>query len=161
VYKILWWRKHRSKDFDWCTRFEPPWIGRNGFRNAISLHVWVCSSLAVEWLDGFYSYSIFKSVSVIGRCQMNMNIQAPKVGVFQMVPETQNGDIIEDGLLVNSKGEYSVEVLRSVCGFLSNTWRYIPEDRTLHSHRVENLESSAVNINFVCSLLHLMALTVK
>jgi hypothetical protein len=32
-----------------------------------------------------------------------MNTPAPKTGVSQIVPRTQNGDILEDGLLAKSK----------------------------------------------------------
>jgi hypothetical protein len=31
------------------------------------------------WLDGFYSYSVFRSLSIIGLFQVNRNILAPKM----------------------------------------------------------------------------------
>jgi hypothetical protein len=34
----------------------------------------VLSSLAPESFDGFYSYSVLRSLSIIDRCPMNMNI---------------------------------------------------------------------------------------
>jgi hypothetical protein len=39
-------------------------------------------SLVFERLDGFCSYSVVKSLSIIGRCPMNTNIRAPKLGLF-------------------------------------------------------------------------------
>jgi hypothetical protein len=56
----------------------------------VSPYVWVCASLASERLEGFYSYSLFKSLSIVGRYPMNINILAPKIGVIQVGPETQN-----------------------------------------------------------------------
>jgi hypothetical protein len=38
----------------------------------------MCPSLALEGLDGIYSYSEFKTSSVIGRCLVNVNIIAKK-----------------------------------------------------------------------------------
>jgi hypothetical protein len=34
----------------------------------------ICASQGPDWLEGFYSYSEFKSLSVIRRCPVNMNI---------------------------------------------------------------------------------------
>jgi hypothetical protein len=39
----------------------------------------MCALLAPEQLDGFYSYSVFKSLSTTGRCQENMKILATKI----------------------------------------------------------------------------------
>jgi hypothetical protein len=44
----------------------------------------MCASLVSEWLDGTYFYSVFKGLSLIGQCLMNMNILAPKIGALQM-----------------------------------------------------------------------------
>jgi hypothetical protein len=46
--------------------------------------LYVCISLAPEGLDGFYSHSVSESPSVVGRCQVNMNILRVKIGVRQM-----------------------------------------------------------------------------
>jgi hypothetical protein len=54
------------------------------------------ASLVPERLDGFYSYSAFLSISVIGRCQVNVNIPALQIGAIHMGPKTQNGDFLKD-----------------------------------------------------------------
>jgi hypothetical protein len=48
----------------------------------------MCASLRPELLDGFYSHSVFKSLSVIGWCLVNTNIVAPKTGALLSGPET-------------------------------------------------------------------------
>jgi hypothetical protein len=58
---------------------------------------WTCTSLIPEQLDGFYKYSVFTSLSGIGRCPVNINISAPKIGALQMGLKTQNGDFLENG----------------------------------------------------------------
>jgi hypothetical protein len=37
-----------------------------------------------EMLARIYSYLVFESLSILGRCSMNMNIVAPKMGDAQM-----------------------------------------------------------------------------
>jgi hypothetical protein len=49
-----------------------------------------------EVWGGFYSYSVFDDFSIIGRCLVNMNILAPKIGALQMGPKVQNGDSHEN-----------------------------------------------------------------
>jgi hypothetical protein len=61
----------------------------------------VCTSLTPEWLDGLYSYPTFKNLSVIGRCQVNMNILYLKIGDFQMGPPKKlNDGFSKTGLMV-------------------------------------------------------------
>jgi hypothetical protein len=57
---------------------------------------WICVSLASERLEGFYSYSAFKSLSIIGRFPVNMNIPAPKTGALLLGPQSQNADFLEN-----------------------------------------------------------------
>jgi hypothetical protein len=52
-------------------------------------------SLTLEQLVGFYSYWLFKSLSIIRWCLVNMNILAPKIGALQLDPKNQNGDFLE------------------------------------------------------------------
>jgi hypothetical protein len=47
------------------------------------------SFLAPERLDKFYSYSVFKNVSIMGWCPENMNISAPKIGALTVAPESK------------------------------------------------------------------------
>jgi hypothetical protein len=47
--------------------------------------------------DGFYSYSVFQSLSTINRCLENMNLPAQELSTFQMGRKTQNGDFREIG----------------------------------------------------------------
>jgi hypothetical protein len=37
-----------------------------------------------EWFDGYYSYSVFKSLSDLGQCLVNTNIPAETIGALQM-----------------------------------------------------------------------------
>jgi hypothetical protein len=53
---------------------------------SVCLSVRMYSSLEPERLDGFYSYSEFESLSIICRCQVNMNILAPKMGALILPP---------------------------------------------------------------------------
>lgn len=49
-------------------------VPESGFWNAICMYVCMNASLALEWLDGFYSCSAF-----IGQCSVTGYI-APKIG---------------------------------------------------------------------------------
>jgi hypothetical protein len=44
------------------------------------------ASLVPEWFDEFYSYFVFKSASITGQCEVNMNIPDPKMGALHMGP---------------------------------------------------------------------------
>jgi hypothetical protein len=48
------------------------------------------ASLGPEGLDGFCSYSVFKSLSVLGWCPVNKKILAPKIQALWMVTKIQN-----------------------------------------------------------------------
>lgn len=61
------------------------WIGRGGR-----------ASLASERLEGFYSYTAFKSLSIIGRFPVNMNIPAAKTGAVLLGPHPQNAGFLEN-----------------------------------------------------------------
>jgi hypothetical protein len=56
------------------------------FCNVICMDVHMCPLLATERLDGFYSYSVFRSFSVTGQSSVNINILAPKIGVLHRDP---------------------------------------------------------------------------
>jgi hypothetical protein len=62
----------------------------------------MCASPAPERLDGFYSYSVIKNLSVIARCPVNMNLKscmnilAPKNGALSDGLLKQNGDFLEN-----------------------------------------------------------------
>jgi hypothetical protein len=80
--------KHRSRDFDGCTRFEPPQYEEVVFGIlSVCLCGWMCASPAHERLGGLYSYSIFKNLSVIGWCSVNMNVLAPEIRARKIDPE--------------------------------------------------------------------------
>jgi hypothetical protein len=48
------------------------------------MYVCMCPSLAPERLDGFYSYSVVKSLSVRGQRLVNLNVISTKIGALQM-----------------------------------------------------------------------------
>jgi hypothetical protein len=51
------------------------------------MYGWMWASLPPEWLDEFYSYSVFMRLSIMGRCPVNTNILAPKQCPFTAVPK--------------------------------------------------------------------------
>jgi hypothetical protein len=55
------------------------------------------ASLAPEWLNTFYFYLVFKSLSILGWCPANLNIPASKTGAFKMGLKIQNGDFLKLG----------------------------------------------------------------
>jgi hypothetical protein len=57
---------------------------------------WMCTSVDPERLDGFYSYSVFESLSIIGRCLLNMNILVPKIRALKMGLEKQDSDFFNN-----------------------------------------------------------------
>jgi hypothetical protein len=62
------------------------------------LCVCLCAPVAPERLDGFYSYSIFKSLLVISLYPVDMNILAPQIRVLNRPhPRTQNCNFVENG----------------------------------------------------------------
>jgi hypothetical protein len=47
---------------------------------------WMQDVLAFEWLDKFYSNSTFKSLNMLDRCQVNMNIPDQKTACPNIAP---------------------------------------------------------------------------
>lgn len=63
---------------------------KRSFHNAVLISVCLCvcmSSLASERFDGFYSYSVFKSLFNLGRWPVNMNNLAPKLEALYRAPK--------------------------------------------------------------------------
>jgi hypothetical protein len=62
----------------------------------ISSHAYICryvpmdASLGPEGLDGFCLYLVFKSLSVLGSCLVNIKILAKKIHALYMGPKIQN-----------------------------------------------------------------------
>lgn len=48
----------------------------------LSVQVCMCATVALERLYGFCSYSGFGSLSIVGRCTTNLNVQAQSGGPF-------------------------------------------------------------------------------
>jgi hypothetical protein len=48
---------------------------------------WMQDVLAFEWLDEFYSNSTFKSLNMLDRCQVNMNIPDQKTECPNIAPQ--------------------------------------------------------------------------
>jgi hypothetical protein len=54
------------------------------------MHFYMRASLALRPFNEFCSYSEFKSLSVIGRCPVNINIVASKTeDALHMIPKTK------------------------------------------------------------------------
>jgi hypothetical protein len=69
------------------------------------LYVCLCKYLLVpQRLGGFYSYSVTKSIFIIGQSPVNINILAQEIGALHMVPKEQIGVSFEkvsnDNILV-------------------------------------------------------------
>jgi hypothetical protein len=60
-------------------------------------YTWMCPSLAPEPFDEFYSNSVFKSLSIIDRCPLNMNIVASRTWDRSDKPPKQSEDFLENG----------------------------------------------------------------
>jgi hypothetical protein len=94
--------KNPSRDFKGSARFQHPRIPIRGFWNAVCLS---CECMyeyvrlaGAERLDGLYSYTrIPTALCITGRCPVNTNIPASKIGVLQIGPVKQNGDVLENG----------------------------------------------------------------
>jgi hypothetical protein len=56
----------------------------------------MCASLAAEEFDGFYSYSVFKSLLIITQCLVKMNILAQKIGAPKMDSKKQKCEFLEN-----------------------------------------------------------------
>jgi hypothetical protein len=64
-------------------RPPPPPNAKEWFLECLLSGVCICLSLAPEWFDEFDLYSVFKSLSFTGRCSVNVNILASKLGALQ------------------------------------------------------------------------------
>jgi hypothetical protein len=75
-----------------CMQF---WISEAIYKSPVipySLKLTYTCTLTRTWkLDRFYSYLVLTSLSILDRCPVNLNTQAPKLGAFQMGPKTQRG----------------------------------------------------------------------
>jgi hypothetical protein len=67
------------------------------FHLPVYTHIWICVLLVPEQIYKFYSYSVFKSLSFIGQCPVNVNILAPEIRALQMGPKIQNCHFLENG----------------------------------------------------------------
>jgi hypothetical protein len=54
---------------------------------SVCMYVCMYDSLAPEVLDGIYSHSVSKDVSIRGRCPVNVNIPAQKIGPLKWARE--------------------------------------------------------------------------
>jgi hypothetical protein len=54
----------------------------------VYMYFCMCNFLALEGLDGFYLYSVFKSVFILSRFPVNLNIPGPKTETLQLCPKT-------------------------------------------------------------------------
>jgi hypothetical protein len=43
------------------------------------MHAYIDEWICPEQMDGFYSYSVFESLSIIDRCPININIAITKI----------------------------------------------------------------------------------
>jgi hypothetical protein len=60
----------------------------------VRLSVRMCTLLDAGRFRGFNLYSEFIISCIMGPCPMNMNILAPKIGVFRMGPKKQSYDFL-------------------------------------------------------------------
>jgi hypothetical protein len=86
-YIMLWWKNWSFRI--WCTfMFSAPLNMKRG--SSSSLYVWMCSSLVPEQFYGFYSYLLFKSLSIIGHCMVEMTFYLQKWELLRWItPKTK------------------------------------------------------------------------
>jgi hypothetical protein len=48
---------------------------------------WMYALLVPEWLERFYSYSVFQNLCIPGECSAKLNIPAIKTGTIKTGPE--------------------------------------------------------------------------
>jgi hypothetical protein len=51
----------------------------------------------LKWLKMSYSYLVFKGLSIIGQCPLNVNIPPLEIEAIHMVPEIESGDFHKNG----------------------------------------------------------------
>jgi hypothetical protein len=92
--------EYQSQEFGRFICFELPWIWKSVFWEAVYLYVHtyvkLCTSLTPQWLDEFYSNSVFSILSNICWCVVNMNILAPKIEAPQISPWKRNDDFFQN-----------------------------------------------------------------
>jgi hypothetical protein len=54
---------------------------------SVHIHIWMSASLAPKLIDGFCSFSVLKSLFILERCPVNMNIPAPKIRALKWIPQ--------------------------------------------------------------------------
>jgi hypothetical protein len=65
---------------------------------SLCTYVWTdIPLLAPKHLDAFYSYSLFKSLYIIDRCPVTINILSPKIGTIEMGSQKPNGHSLDYG----------------------------------------------------------------
>jgi hypothetical protein len=57
----------------------------------------ICALRTSQRLNGFYSYLVLKTLSLVGRCSVNTNILASKIGVLHMSLKTKKGHFLDNG----------------------------------------------------------------
>lgn len=77
----------------------------------VFMYVCMCALLAPEWLDEFYSYSVFKSLSIIDQCPVNMDILTPKIEALQMNPKNQIAVFTSMALMILIKFHRFVKII--------------------------------------------------
>jgi hypothetical protein len=60
----------------------------------------MCILLASEWLDGFYSHSVFKGIPIKGQFLVNLSIPATKIGVLQTGSKSKIPIFFETALIL-------------------------------------------------------------
>jgi hypothetical protein len=81
----------------------------------VCTYAWMCASLTPERLGGFYSYSIFKSLAIIGLCPgcpVNMNILALKPEAFCDGPQ-------KNRMAISSKTALTILILDHLRSLIS------------------------------------------
>jgi hypothetical protein len=54
---------------------------------SVWMYVRMCTSLAPEWFNRTYSCSVLKSLSILGRCLVNVNTPPTKLGTLRISPK--------------------------------------------------------------------------
>jgi hypothetical protein len=85
----------------------------------------MCALLVPERLDGYYLYSVFKSLTIIDKHLLNMSILALKTGA----PNNEISILLKTVLTIFIKFPYFMETIS-----LNETEQVVPSGKQRHAH---------------------------
>jgi hypothetical protein len=120
--------------------FRPIWLGPNSFWKFMLpetipnnpeyeymvtkiLSVCMCTMLAPQWLDGFYSYWIFWSLSIIGPSLVSIKILVRKLGPFALASNYKIVIFAKTALMILIRTKFIMPKRRMIAVYLHSPIR--------------------------------------